>query len=366
MRSAKTPLASLKEGDERWLQLKAWIEQQIADYKNPRISDIILTGKKMGLKAKDIRNLVQTNIDAYRQTTSKVYQNQKKSRMYNTRVLGVYQGDIAFFGKIEPELGRLSVAYTAGCLLFRDILNKYCFAIPLKDGRKAKSIAEALRKFYEIHEKTRDYPVRAILFDGERGINSIEVRALLAKKDTSLHIIERSNVKAQLAEALVAQLRSAFSRIKIQKGPEEVWHKIIDRVVEAKNEQPIIIRDKRMQFAPKDVTQKTLGKFLKELEKLAPAYLYSHFSIDTSMFEYKFEIGDYVALKMKSKSTKINDKRSEIAVDAEEWRIIDFAAYYSSRLQIVLSYIIEAVKYDVGTQKVATEDSLVKIVPTQV
>lgn len=367
MTPKKTPIAAPTEKDHRWVTLKRWIDQQITDLKNPRMSDIILAGRQLGLSAKETRQLVQKNIPAYRQTTSKIFESRKKSRMYNTRVLGIYQADLGFFEKNAPELTRIGKKQVTGALVMRDILSKYVLATSLGPGRKsAESIKKAFETLFAKHDKTRDYPVRAILFDGEPGVNSIIVKAMFAqrKPPVSLHIYRHSSTKAQLAEGLIASLRAAFQRVAIHDPNAKKWHQIIEKIAESMNEKPLIINNRKMRFSPNDITQKTLGKFLKELESLAPAYEYSHFSLDPAMFTYKFKIGDYVALKMKAVSTDVMEKRSANAVDAEEWKILDYAAYYSSKLEIVLCYIIEAILYDVGTQKVATEDQLVQIVPT--
>lgn len=355
-------LATVNAKDQRWLSLKAWITQQLAGLANPRVSDIISQGKRLGLRAKEVRTLLQMDMPEYRTTTSKVFQSQRKSRLYNSRVLGVYSCDIAFFGKIRPEMARISASYLAGALLCRDITSRYVIAEPLQHGRSAESIKAAFLRVFEKHEKKHSHPIRAILFDGESGVKSLTVRAMLAKRNISLHIFEYSKIKSAHSEGLIKHLRAAFQRVRLQDGSDREWHQIMDRIVDATNAQDIIINNVRMNFSANDINNKTLGKFFAALEKLSPVYLYSHFSIDTEMLDYRYAIGTYVALKMKAISTNVHDKRSEIAVDSEEWIIVRHVAYLSSRMQVVRCYVIESLSAD-KNQIVAPEDSLVQIEP---
>jgi hypothetical protein len=358
---ATTALASVSETDTRWIELRTWLRHQLAAFSTPRVSDIVLQGKRLGLRAKQVRALLQANVPEYRITTSKIYQSEKRSRIYNTRELGVLACDISFFGKIQPELARLGVAYKAACLVARDILNRYVYAVPLRAGRSKESIRDAFLELFDSHSRTRDYPIRAILFDRESGVNSLLVKAMLASKRISLHLYEYSKVKSAMAEGLIKQLRASFERIRLS-GSDREWHQMIRFVVEAMNAQKLVVNGKQMSFSANDITKKTLGKFLTELEKLNPVYLFSHYSIDTDMLDFKFEEGAYVALKQKALSTDVHEKRSEIAVDSEEWIVVRKVAYFSMRMNIVLSYVIESL---IDKQQiVAPEDSLVQITPT--
>jgi hypothetical protein len=239
------------------------------------------------------------------------------------------------------------------------------YAVPLGPrGKSKESIHDAFLELFELHAKRRDYPVRVILFDGEAGVKSLMVRKMLAERDIALHIYEYSKVKSAMAEGLNKQLRAAFTRIKESGASERQWHQIISFVVEAMNDQKLVINGKQMSFSANEITQKTLGRFLTELERLNPVYLFSHFSIDTSMFEYKFAVGSYVVLKQKAISTDTHEKRSQIAVDAEEWIVVKQVAYFSQRMKIVLCYVIQSLIDQ--QQIVAPEDSLVQIEPTTV
>ena len=361
-RKAAAKALDVSETDHRWVALKTWITQQLSAFSTPRVSDIVLQGKRLGLKAKQVRALLQATVPEYRETTSKIYQSQKKSRIYNTRELGYLACDIAFFGKIKPELSRLSQTYLAGCLVSRDILSRHVIAVPLGPrGRSAESIRDAFLRLFEKHEKTRDCRIRGILFDGEKGVSSLIVKAMLQSRRISLHIFTYSKVKSAHAEGLVKQLRASFQRIRLT-GSERQWHQTVDFVVDAMNAQKLIINDKRMSFSANEITKKTVGKFLSELERLNPVYLFSHFSIDTDMLDFRYEVGSHVALKQKAISSAALEKRSEIAVDSEEWVIVKRVAYFSMRMKIVLSYVIESLQDK--KQIVAPEDSLVQIEPS--
>jgi hypothetical protein len=361
---AAAALATFTKTDQRWITLRTWVRQQLAAFSTPRVSDIVLQGKRLGLKAKEVRLLIQADLPEYRITTSKIYQSQKRSRIYNTRELGVLACDIAFFGKLKPELGRLSVPYLAGCLVARDVLSRYVYAIPLQKGKTKESIRDAFLKLFEAHSKVRDYPIRAILFDGEAGVSSLMVKSLLSGKRISLHVYEYSKVKSAMAEGLIKQLRASFERLRLSEENSDAseWHQMVDRVVDSMNAQKLVVNDKRMSFSPNDITRKTLGRFLTELEKLNPVYLFSHYSIDTDMLDFRYEVGSYVALKQKAISSgSYDEKRSEINVDSEDWVIVKKVAYFSMRMRIVLCYVIESL---IDKQQiVAPEDSLVQISP---
>jgi hypothetical protein len=66
---------------------------------------------------------------------------------------------------------------------------------------------------------------------------------------------------------------------------------------------------------------------------------------------------------MKAISSKSLEKRSEIAVDSEEWIVRQQTAYFSSKMEPVLCYVIEPLSGG-GKQIVAPEDSLVQIEPS--
>lgn len=351
-----------KKEDYAWVAVKQWLDNELAQYRAPRMSEILQQAKKLGLNAKRARELIQANVPEYRQTTGKVFSTGRPSRIYNTQVLGVYSCDIGFFGRIQPELARLSQTYMAGSLIATDILSRFTLCVPLgPEGKSAKGLVAAFEKMFEEHERLRDYPIKSILFDAERAVTGKAVMRLLQDNYITLHIFRHSRTKSAFAENSIKKLRSIFERWRIH-GNEKEWHQSCDEATAQINSLPIIVRGKQLSFAPNDVTQQNLGKFLKELHSLRPEYYFSHFSIDVSMLSFRYEIDDVVSLKLKSVSTKvIGEKRSEQSVDEATWIIVDKVAFFSNKMTIVKCYVLRPHGEYYGSEMVAEEDAIVKI-----
>ena len=81
--------------------------------------------------------------------------------------------------------------------------------------------------------------------------------------------------------------------------------------VDALNMQPIKVNNKYIKqkdgnyFRPVDVNEFNVDYFIKQVQKAAPAYFFSNFSVDPSVIQFRFNVGDYVKPKLISTSSKI-------------------------------------------------------------
>jgi len=113
------------ELDDRYVAFQAWIDDELASYRSPRVSDIVKQGRKAGLSAAEVRAHLQRRVPEYRDTTNKIYQAARTPhRLYSVPEQGWIQIDIAFFGKLIPELARINQTTEAGCLVGQDIVTK--------------------------------------------------------------------------------------------------------------------------------------------------------------------------------------------------------------------------------------------------
>ena len=349
------------EEDFQIVQLKQWLDLELSSYRAPRMTDILAYAKKLGLAKSRARAWIQTNVPAYRQTTAKVFASGKPSRIYSSQTLGVLSADLAFFGKIRPDMKRLSLAYSAGALVARDILNHKTYCVVLKDGKKAKSVVDAFKQLLKEHkEANMGYNIKTILFDAEKAITSKLFMEFVEENHLTLHVYRYSKSASAFSESAIRVLRTYFERWNIH-GNQDEWHKSCHKATQHMNSLPIIIRGIQLSFSPNQVTQANLGKFLNELHSKRPEFYYSHFSIDTEMVDFKFAVNDVVSLKLKSISTKAIDKRSEHSVDLAVWIIIQRVAYFSNKMTIIPCYVLRPHDEFYGAEIVAEENALVKV-----
>jgi len=357
------------QDDYRWVALKRWLENELSNFRSPRMTEITAQARKLGMSSKRARDLVNANVPSYRQTLSKVYTTaDRPSKIYAGQTLGVLAADVAFFAKmsrLRGEIGAAPSSQSAACLVARDIVSRYTYFIPLgKEGKSAKGLEQAFAKLFELHAKHRDYKIKKILFDQEKGMKSTRVQLFLASHNVSLQLFRFSRVKSAFAESTIKIARQTMERWRATEGgSKKSWQQLVGHVAAALNSQPIIIQGKKLSFTPNQITRKTLSKFLAELHALRREYTATFFSLDPEMLEYKYDVGDRVVLKLKSISTKALEKRSVETVDATEWIITKKLAFFSNKMTIIKSYALREATAppELAEETIREEDALVRI-----
>jgi hypothetical protein len=365
-RSTAAALLPSKQ-DYKLVKLKQFIYDELREYRSPRLTEIVLAGRKLGLDSKTVRQFVQAEIPEYRQTTNKVFKTARPaSRLYaGGGMLGQIGADLAFFEPQRHELSRIGVKKATMALVARDLVSRYSYCVPMQKehGKSAKGLEIALGKLLEIHAKERpDYRIKSILFDAESAIRSTQVRKFLLQHGIKLHIYRYSKIGSAHSESLIRVLRTYFTR---WDGNPKKWQQTCHMAAKYANELPIRIREKQLSFRPVDVTQKTLGSFLNELYRLRPQQYYTYFSVDTDNIKFKYAEKDTVSLKLRSFDTQAikqsGDKRSEHSVDDATWVIVRKLAYFSDKYTIIKSYLLRPTGNYYGEDIVAEEDALVRV-----
>jgi hypothetical protein len=188
----------------------------------------------------------------------------------------------------------------------------------------------------------------SVAFDKEPAIMGRLMQNYFKERNVAFHAFENTASKSKMAELTIRLLRETIARLKVESVEQRWWH-LLPLAVDALNMQPIKINNKFIKqkdgsyFRPIDVNEFNVDYFIKQLQKAAPAYYFSQFSIAPSMVKFKYDIGAYIKPKLISTSSEvIGTKRSEITLENEIFVIVKRMGYVSRSLTVEPLYICKS------------------------
>lgn len=335
-----------KDTNKKWLEVKTWLNDELEIFKTPRQSDVIEKGKKVGLsKAKTIK-LLKQDFTSYRDVSRPNYSMpRKKYRTYVGSFFNTVSCDLAFFGYLNPELRKLGVSKieSNGCLIMIVVATRYMIAIPLGPlGKTAKGLKNALNKGFEIYKtRYKMYPTRC-LWDQEKAVTSKLVLDFFNEKTCKLFLYKFSRTKALFAELSIRNLRQSLSLLRKHHKKSIKWHQILNNIVQGYNERKIVLHGKRMTFTPNDITPKNFYLYQDEINKKFKKYSLLSFSIDPSLFTFKFPVGSLVKLKNRAINVPgLQQKLSEQPISETIWIVKRHAVYLTSKNDILKKLFLQ-------------------------
>lgn len=329
-----------------------WVKDQFDKRQPPRFSDVYdYTYRVLGFKTlkksqlqKALR-LFSGYSDNARQSRFPKFARKQRPIIVNS--VGMLHCDLGFF-PITREY-ETPVSFRSGFLVAKDILSRFTYVSILHKTKSAESLKKAFDDIFKQFRMQNDGKrVLSVAFDKEPAIMGRLMQNYFKEKNVSFHPFENTASKSKLAELTIRLLRETIAKLKVWSVEKRWWH-LLPLAVDALNTQPIKVNNKFIKqkdgnyFRPVDVNDYNVDYFIKQLNKAAPAYYFSQFSIAPSMVKFKFNIGDYIKPKLISTSSAvIGVKRSEVTLEDEIFIIKNRMGYVSRSMTVEPLYICES------------------------
>lgn len=331
---------------ERQLEvLMAWVSERLSSLADvPRVDDVVHYAYTVlgfrDLKRTDIAKRLRLH-PAYLMTSSQTRGKSrwKRYRPITVNTLGMLHGDLGFFSvKREYETPK---TFRAGFLVLKDILSRYVYVVILKKSKSAEAMVDAFQTVLNQHNAAfgpDGHRIKSISFDQETSVMSKKVQEFLREQNIAFHAFKFSASKSKMAEGTIKQIRTIMARL-IQQHPEKRWWRLLDKVVEILNNQPLRINGKRLAWRPRDVNRQTLRQFRRDVLKADPSQFFSQFTVSPRLVQFKFPIGSWVRPKLLiTSSAVVGIKRSEISLESDLFVITEQLAYVNAKLGLGRAY----------------------------
>lgn len=334
------------DGRERQLEvLMAWVSERLSSMADvPRVDDVVhyaytVLGYR-DLRRSDIAQRLRLH-PAYQMTSSQTRGRSrwKRYRPITVNTLGMLHGDLGFFSvKREYETPK---TFRAGFLVLKDVLSRYVYAVILKKSKSAEAMVDAFQTVLDRHKTffgPDGHRIKSISFDQETSVMSKKVQDFLREQNIAFHAFKFSASKSKMAEGTIKQIRTIMARL-LQQHPEKRWWRLLDKVVDILNHQPLRINGKRLTWRPRDVNRQTLRQFRRDVLKADPSLFFSQFSVSPRLVRFKFPVGSWVRPKLLiTSSAVIGIKRSEISLEPDLFVITEQLAYVNAKLGLGRAY----------------------------
>ena len=337
------------ELEKQLAELMDWANGQIALGKVPRVSDVV----EYAHRVRGFRRLSQKAISArlrlqpsYLMTSSQQRPRSRgrKSRLIHTNSLGHLHCDIAFYS--TSTYYSTPVTFKSGFLVAKDVLSRYLYAVPLKKSKSAEALLAAFKEVLAQHQSffgKDGHKIKSVSFDQERAVLSSTVQNFFKANDIKFHAFKFSASKAKVAEGAIRIIRNNLARLVAEKGDKRWWHNL-PLVIDDLNSKEIIVDNKRLGFAPKEVNNKTLEAFLKVLHKKATKYYWAQFNVNPDLVKFEFPLEALVRPKLiVTSSAVLGVKRSEVTLEKEVFVVRDREARVTGGFHIAKTYKCEQV-----------------------
>jgi len=323
-----------------------WVTERIASKGQvPRVSDVVhYTYTTLGfrqLKPAAIARRLRLH-PAYLMTSSQSrgLKRSNRSRPIVSNTLGMLHGDIGYFPITRDY--ETPVTYRAGFLVLRDVLSRYLYVAIVRKNKSAEAMIQAFSDIFEQHKAAfgpDGHKIVSISFDQETSVMSKKVQDFLRDNRIKFHAFKFSSSKSKMAENAIKQIRNVMAKLIEQYPDEKRWWRLINTVVDILNHREIVIRGKRLQWRPRDITVRTLEEFLRDLYKANPAQQFSQFEISPQTVSFKYPVSTVVRPKLiVTSSAVIGEKRSAISLEQDSFIVTEQIAYVNARFEIGRAY----------------------------
>jgi len=333
-----------------------WIKGQFEKRQPPRFTDVYdyayrVRGFKT-LKQSQLRKALRLFPGyAVNARQSRFPKFARKQRPILVNTVGCLQCDLGFFAVTREY--ETPVSFRSGFLVAKDILSRFTYVAILHKTKSAESLQKAFTEIFEKFKiQNKGKKVLSVAFDKEPAIMGRVMQNFFREKNVAFHAFENTASKSKLAELTIRLIRETIVRLKVNSKEQRWWH-LLPLAVDALNMQPIKVNNKYIKqkdgnyFRPVDVNEFNVDYFIKQVQKAAPAYFFSNFSVDPSVIQFRFNVGDYVKPKLISTSSAvIGVKRSETTLENEIFVITKRMGYVSRSLTVEPLYICKSTVTD--------------------
>jgi hypothetical protein len=250
-------------------------------------------------------------------------------------------GDIGFFSVRRGY--ETPVTFRAGFLVLRDVVSRFTYATILRRNRKADEMVRAFERIFQQHAEAfgvgpGSHRIKSISFDQETSVMSHKVQNFLRQHSIAFHAFQYSSSKSKFAEGAIRLIRTKMARLTAI-HPEARWWDLLGSVVDDLNNQPLVIRGKRLPWSPRQVNVQTLDQFREDLFKADKAQLFAQFGISPQMVSFKYPLGSIVRPKLiVTSSAVVGEKRSEVSLVNDPFVVTEHLAYVNARFEVGRAY----------------------------
>ena len=322
----------MKKQDKQsaFMKVHAFIDNNAKNFIIPTIREVYYFVKEnnLPLRRGETSDYLRQNFAYYAETnfnSARV----KHSIRVSTSSLGSVALDLAWFGKTKAfkEYGiinpRIYCFLTGVCLLSRQV-----FLLPVPRGKSFKDLKGPLEKLIKAYKTAKGVSVTSLSSDRERALTSTGCHHFLRDQGIKHYTYELSSRKNSLAENANKLVRQEWSRFaKRYPGLSDI--RIAAAVERNINERPLQYDNGKVsKFARKDITKRTLQKFLRDRQKKHTGHFWSHVRINPEYAKFKYKPGDRVRLFEKlAEMPNPASKRSENSLLPMLYTIVKQAAY---------------------------------------
>lgn len=331
-------------------ELDAWLSERNALNDVPRMVDIwehVQRNTNWQLSLRDVKRAVRLHHNYMMNVPQS--RPQGRSKLYRPIVmtnLGHWHADVGFF-PINKRY-RTPLSFRAGFLVAKDVVSRYIYATPLIKDRTANSMIRAFDELFGQHYgRLPNVAIKSISFDRETSVMSKRVQEYFEKRGIDFHAFKLSSSKAKAAENAIKQIRTKMARLMRQNREKDRWWRLLPAVVDNLNSQKIVLDNKNIGFAPKDVNQENLEQFLESVYNKVPAYLWAQVDIDPEFVDFKYKVGTKVRVKLiETSSALLGIKRSEINLTSRIFVIEKLVPFITRKMTIGKAYLCRDLEMD--------------------
>ena len=319
-----------------------WVTLQLGKGMVPRLSDVVEFSRvNMGLrhiKRSAIARALRLH-DAYMMTSSQ-QREPKRALKYRSIVahsLGHLHCDILFMGLSRDY--ETPKTFQAGILLAVDVVSKYKYAIILRKDRSAVSMVRAFTTLLDQHRKQFEngHLIKSISFDRETTVTGKLVQQFFKQNNISFHAFSLTSSKAKLSENSIRYFRNALRRLMLMDPSQRWWH-MVDQTIQFLNQQPIRVQHKTLTWRPADINSSNVKSYLADVYKADPTFYHTQFTVAPELVQFKFPLGTLVRVKKIYSSSNVLEKRSEISLDANIFKVTEHIAYLTRAKTLAAAY----------------------------
>jgi len=347
-----TAVAAEERRKKQLDKLMEWVESRLSLGDVPRFQDVVdYAHQELGFKSLTRHYIVKRlRLHPTYQMNSRQQRPRLRSGKHRpiiVKSLGNLHCDLGFFArKREYET---PVSFRAGFLVAKDILSRFIYVTTLNKSKSAKALITAFREVMAQFERQNSgNRVEHVSFDQEPAIMGHQFQEFLKENFIRFHPFTFTASKSKLAENGIRLLRTMIARLQtLPKFEHKRWWTLLQVAADVLNHQKIVVRGKKLSFAPADINDSNLAAFKKELAKADPISELSQFEIAPQFVEFEFQIGDIVRPKsIVTSSAAIGQKRSEASLDNERFVIERRLAYVNSKGGVGKVYVCRNLEND--------------------
>ena len=262
------------------------------------------------------------------------------------------------YGVIQPKV----YTYLVGACL----LSRHIWILPVPKGKAWVNVSGPLENLIDQYKKDKGVAVTSISSDKERAFTSMACQNMFRANGIRHHTFDLSTRKNSVVENANRLIRQEWKRVSalFPSWQDEQIAQAVENNINGRRIQ--LDNGKMSKFIRRDVTKRTIQRFLKDREQKNSGDFWAHVRINPAFAKFTYDIGDTVRLYTKlTDLSSAASKRSEQSLSSRRYIIVKQAAYLRQGRVMPYYLVKEAARVeDPGAKThVAYPESIQKIEP---